>query len=54
MIRISWTIDNASGHGDWFSNDNQECLQAWVDEMNRKYGRGTHKIEYSSKNSQDG
>ena len=45
QIRISWSIAGVSGHGHWFHHNDRALLQGWCDELNERYGAGTHWIE---------
>lgn len=44
MIRIEWRIGRGSGHGNWFNSSERSMLQTHVDDANKRYGAGTHKI----------
>lgn len=46
-VRLAWKIKGDEGHGSSFISTvtNIEMLQAWVREMNQKYGFGTHWLE---------
>ena len=42
MVVIHWEINGKTGHG---SAIDYETAEAWVAEMNKKYGVGTHWLE---------
>ena len=43
MVVIHWKINNVTGNG---SAVEEHIGRAWVDEMNVKYGTGTHWLEW--------
>jgi hypothetical protein len=43
MVVIHWKINNVTGNG---SEVEEHIGRAWVDEMNVKYGTGTHWLEW--------
>lgn len=44
---IHWKLNEVTGHGQPIAVD---TAQAWVEEMNNKYGAGTHWLEYCDGN----
>jgi hypothetical protein len=52
-IRLAWSIDGKEGHGESFIStvENIKLLNNVKDEMNAKYGYGTHWIEYKPEGS---
>lgn len=48
QIRIKWEINQKTGHGSWHDISAKETLIQWVNEMNARYGEGTHWIEVSN------
>lgn len=47
-VRVDWKIGNASGHGSWFDITSIDQLQNAVDELNKKYGKGTHWLVFNT------
>jgi hypothetical protein len=45
LHRVTWQLGNATGSGPWHSSASLRSLNRVVGELNRRYGRGTHRIE---------
>lgn len=46
FCRVAWKIGKAKGHGEWFDIEEERILRTHVQDLNKEYGPGTHKIEY--------
>ena len=47
-IRIAWEINGAKGNGEWQDESKSDTMWALIDELDSRYGDGTHWMEFKS------
>lgn len=45
LHRITWHLGDTTGSGQWHGAEDLRTLNREAGELNRRYGRGTHRIE---------